>query len=139
MKKNVYFPLCLSMALLMTGSVAFTKGLSQEVLTRQVSQKVEQTANQNQQVAPFIKNLAQQDPVKLANFLLGSRFAYIYDESIAYLGIRGIDEVLVICKIDDTDVGTFYYVAHKKGNKVTEDSPATMPSTQGFVTLFERK
>lgn len=138
MRKNIYTTLTLGTILLL-GMSAFAKAPAQEALSRQVTQKIEQTAQDQQQVASFIHQLAQKDPAKLANFLLGGKFAYVYNESIVYLGIQGTGDVLVICQIDDSDVGTFYYTAHKKGNRIFEDSVSSMPDTQAFVTLFERK
>lgn len=137
--KKIYIPLCLSCMLLMTGNLAFTKGTSQKKLERHVSQKIEQTADNELQVTAFLQHLAKKDPAKLANFLLEGKFAYVYNESIIYLGLKGTHEVLVISQIEDSDVGTFYYVAHKKGNKVTEESLSAIPNTQGFTTLFEHK
>ncbi len=138
MKKNIYFTLALGAVLLLEIS-AFAKTPTQEALSRQVTQKIEQTADNAQQVTSFMKNLAQKDPAKLANFLLGGKFAYVYNESIVYLGVQSTGDVLVICQINDSDVGTFYYIAHKKGNRVFEDSVSSRPDTQAFVTLFERK
>ncbi len=137
MKKNMYFTGLISLALL-SGSVAFAKAPSQEVLERRVAQQIETAADHSGQVVSFMKNLAQKDPAKLANFLLENKYTYVYNESIIYVGVRENGEVLVVCQIDDSDTGDFYYVAHKKGNKVAEQSTATMPATLGFIALFER-
>lgn len=137
MKKNIYFTLLLS-SLLLVGISASAKEPIPNKLPRQIAQKIEKTKADRQQVASFMEQLAKKDPAKLANFLLDGKFAYVYNESIKYIGIRGTDEVLDICQIDDSDVGTFYYVAHKKGNKVDEKSLATAPATQDFIALFEK-
>ena len=137
MKKNIYFAL-LTGAVLLIGMNTSAKVSSRQELSRKVPQKVETAAN-NHQVTLFMEQLAKKDPAKLANFLLDGKFAYVYNETVKYIGIRGTDEVLVICQINDSDVGTFYYAAHKKGNKLNEQSTATPPSTQDFITLFERK
>ena len=136
-KKITYFTMTICAVLFLAAS-AFAREVPMKELTRQVSQKVEKTAD-NQQVVQFVENLAQKDPAKLANFLLGGKFAYVYNESVIYIGIQGNGEVLVICQINDFEVGTFYYTAHKKGNKVFEQNTAAIPNTKEFVTLFERK
>ncbi|MBP5429534.1 MAG: hypothetical protein J6Y25_01405 [Elusimicrobiaceae bacterium] len=136
MKKNICFALCV---VLFLGVGAIAKTVSSQELSRQVDQKIEQTVQNQQQIAAFTQQLAQKDPAKLANFLLEGKFAYIHNGSIIFLGVQSTGDVLVICKIEDSDVGTFYYTVHKKDNKVTEQSTSTPPTTQDFATLFKRQ
>jgi hypothetical protein len=138
-KKTIYYTALACCAVLLMGMSSFSKVIPSQTLSRQIAYKIEKTTNNSRQVALFMEQLAQKDPAQFATFLLGEKLPYIYNESIIYIGIQGTDEVLVICKIDDSDVGTFYYTAHKQGDKLTTQHLAYYPSTQGFVTLFEVK
>lgn len=138
MKKNLVVSFLIG-SLLAMGISVFATNSPQRTLSHQLAKKIEQAPNKSLQIASFMEKLAQKDPARLANFLLEAKFTYVYNESIVYLGVQGVSGVLVICKINDSDTGNFYYTVHKKGSKVTEEITTTPPSHQGFATLFERK
>ena len=138
MKKNIYLTLLIS-SVLLVGISASAKVPSQQALSRKVDQKVE-TATNNQQVTAFMKQLAKKNPAQLAEMLLQYKVPYVSNDSVIYIGVKDADEVLVVCQINDSDVGTFYHMVHKKADRwIPEPETTTPPSTQGFATLFERK
>ncbi len=138
MKKNIVFMVVsMSLAVLVAGGNLFAQHATQQNLSKQITQKIEKASIQ----APFetyFKQLAKQDPAQMATLILGFKDAYIYNESILYMGINANSEALIICQIDDSDLGTFYYSAHKKEGKVYTARTVMLPETQGFITLFER-
>lgn len=111
---------------------------SQPATARQLIQQVKYNEDQHQ-ITLFFKQLAQQNPAQFATFLLGSKMIYVHNPNVIYIGIAGEDEVFVVCKVEDSDVGNFYHAIHKKGGRYFTNEFAAAPSTQNFITLFEIK
>lgn len=138
MKKNlVYVSLAVCFALLLGTSAFCETSYSQQQLFQQVSQKATQ-ADPQRQVVKFFKKIAQKNPAQLATLVLGYKDTYVHDSNVVYIGIKGEDEALVICEIEDFEVGTFYYAVTRKGDKTSSQEHAAAPAPQGFVTLFQR-
>lgn len=138
MKKNIVFiAVSMCLAVLVAGGNLFAQHATHQNLSKQVIQKVERASTQTP-FETYFKQLSKQDPAKMATLILGFQDAYIYNESILYMGINADSEALIICQIDDPELGTFFYSAHKKAGKVHTAHTALLPETQGFITLFER-
>ena len=139
MKKNIYQILFLTGALLAfaTFSTSAKDSSLSQTLCQAVPVKLEQNYQQ-QQLIHFFENIARQDPAAFATFLLGEKSIYLTNPEVAYIGVKPNGEVLVLCEIDDFEIGAFYHVLHKKDGKVTTQSVATAPRLQEFITLFKR-
>lgn len=112
------------------GAAPFPSTVSQHV-SRQVVQ-----ADENRQIARFAVQLAEKDPAQFATLVLGRKQHYVDNPYVVYIGIKGTEDAVVICKIPDTDVGTFYHTVRKSGARITTQESATFPDTQDFITLF---
>ena len=108
---------------------------SKTVLEQHVSRQVIQ-ADENRQIARFAVQLAEKDPAQFATLVLGRKQHYVDNPYVVYIGIKGTEDAVVICKIQDTDVGTFYHLIRKTGTRITTQEAASMPATQDFITLF---
>ena len=86
----------------------------------------------------ILKKLAQKDPAKVALLLLEqNQLQYVHNPDVVYIGVKGEEEVLVICKVADSDVGDFFHVVHKKANRLNKREEVSLPSVKGFTTLYQ--
>ena len=108
-----------------------SKTVWEQRVTRQVVQ-----ADENRQIARFAVQLAAKDPAQFATLVLGRKQHYVDNPNVVYIGIQGTEDAVVICKIPDTDVGTFYHILRKSGARITTQESTTLPATQDFITLF---
>ena len=139
-KSKIYTLLMLAAPLMLAGINITASPLSkQQALTQQVNKQITQ-AEENQQLALFVKQLVQRNPAQAARLLVQPEQAYIYDDTVVYIGVKANGEVLVVCYIPETGAdaqwGSFYHVIHKEGTHITTSDQAAMPATEGFATMF---
>jgi hypothetical protein len=109
--------------------------LPSDTVSQHVTRQVVQ-ADENRQIARFAVQLAAKDPAQFATLVLGRKQHYVDNPNVVYIGIQGTEDAVVICKIPDTDVGTFYHILRKSGARITTQESTTLPATQDFITLF---
>ncbi len=109
---------------------------SQPAASQQLTQQINR-ADKNQQIVTFIYQTAEHNPALFATALLGGKLQYVSNPEVVYIGIKDTYEVLIISKVDDTDVGIFYHNIHQKGSHTSINDLRQTPSTHGFITLYQ--
>ena len=135
-KKPFYVVVPVLAVLCLAGVSAFAAPeLSKPELTRLVMSQVKQ--KDNKQIVNFLDQLIKKDPAAFATLLLECKLADVYNPNVVYIGVKNVDDVMVVTRVEDSDVGNFYRITFRKGTRYSNADSATPPTHEGYTTLFE--